>query len=268
MKLLAKIFGVLILVVVIVLAVGLVNIDRIVEESVARFGPEITGTSVTLEESSIKPWSGKGSLRGLAIGNPEDFGAENAFSLGEIAVEVDLSTLKDEVVVINRVAIISPEVLYLHDGSTDNLRALMANITERLGSSDETESVQSESDIKIIIDEFVFSGANISASHALLGDRRLQISLPDLLLTDIGRDSGGATLQQAGEQIFSYLNAEIRGQVTGSAIYTQALGEVQELVTAEIERVQEEAREQLDNIQSQADEVEQQVRGLLDAFNR
>jgi len=123
LKLLAKFFGALILIIVIVIAIGLFNIDSIVEESVARFGPEVTGTPVALEKSSITPWTGKGSLAGLTIGNPESFGEENAFSLGEISVDIDLSSISEEVIVINRVAIVAPEILYLHDGSTDNLRA-------------------------------------------------------------------------------------------------------------------------------------------------
>ncbi len=268
MKLLVKIVGALMLVVVVVVAIGLFNIDRIVEESVARFGPEITGTPVSLEKSSITPWTGKGSLAGLTIGNPEPFGTENAFSLGEIAVDIDLSTVGDKVIVINRIAIIAPEILYLHDGSTDNLRALMANITERLGVTEQPEVAETESEVKIIIDEFIFSDGRISASHALLGDRRMAINLPELELTGIGREKGGATLQEAGEQIFAYLDSAIRGQVTDSALYVDALAGVQDLVTAELENVQEQAREQIDNIRSQGEDVEQQVRGLLDAFDR
>lgn len=268
MKLLAKIFGGLILIIVIVVAIGLFNIDSIIEESVARFGPEITGTPVSLEKSSITPWTGKGSLAGLTIGNPEPFGQENAFALGEISVDIDLSTISEEVVVINRVAIIGPEILYLHDGSTDNLRVLMANITERLGVTEQPEATDTDSQVKIIIDEFIFSDGHISASHAFLGDRRIAIDLPELELTGIGREEGGATLQEAGEQIFAYLNSSIRGQVANSDLYVDALAGVQELVTTELENVQEQAREQIDNIRSQGDDVEQQVRGLLDAFNR
>jgi hypothetical protein len=69
-------------------------------------------------------------------------------------------------------------------------------------------------------------------------------------------------------QIFAYLNSSIRGQVANSDLYVDALAGVQELVTAELENVQEQAREQIDNIRSQGENAEQQARGLLDAFNR
>ena len=278
MKLLLKVFGALVLIVIVVIVFGLFSINSIVEESVARFGPEVTGTPVVLEESALTPWTGAGSLKGLSIGNPESFGSENAFSLGEIAVDVELSSLSEEVILINSIAIIDPEVLYLNNGETDNLRALLANITDRVGGGEaqaETEAEESGTAKKIIIDEFIFSGANISASHALLGDQRLSIDLPDLQLTGIGRESGGATLKQAGEQIFAYLNTAIRSEVSGSAIYEQALSQVQDRIQEEIRQVEEQARQleaealqELDSIQSQAEEVEGQVRGLLDAFGR
>jgi uncharacterized protein involved in outer membrane biogenesis len=279
-KLVAKIVGGLfafvIILVVVALGFGLFNLDRIVEESVNRFGPEITGTTVTLEKSSLKPWNGAGSLSGLAIGNPPQFGNENAFSLGEIEVDVDLSSLTSDVIIIDRIAIIQPEVLYLNDGSTDNLRALMANITSRFGSGEQT-SEESVNTKKIIIDEFIFSDGRVSASHALLGDQRLTINLPDLELTGIGRNTGGATLKEAGQQIFAYLNQEIRSQVGSSEMYSQALQQVEDRVNAELANLEAQAREQLEQIeeiqqireiQSQAEEVEDQVRGLLDAFNR
>ena len=269
MKLIAKIFGSLILILVLILAAGFFYLDSIVEESVARFGPEITGTPVSLERSSLKPWNGAGSLQGLAIGNPEQFGSENAFSLGEIEVDVELSSLSSDVILVNRVAIIQPEVLYLHDGSTDNLRALLANITSRLGEGG--ADAESESNAKkIIIEEFVFSDGQISANHALMGDQRLTINLPDLRLEGIGEDSGGATLKEAGEQIFTYLNWEIRSQVGSSEIYAQTLQQIESRVQAELENLEEQARQQLEQIEEvqQIREVEDQVRGLLDAFNR
>lgn len=279
-KVVGGLFAVVILLVVVALGFGLFNLDRIVEESVARFGPEITGTPVSLEKSSLKPWNGAGSLSGLSIGNPEQFGAENAFSLGEIAIDVDLSSLRTDVIVIDSITILQPEILYINDGSTDNLRALMANVTSRLGSGSESETAPEGAAKKIIIDEFVFSQGKVSASHALLGERRLNINLPDLQLSGIGRESGGATVKEAGEQIFSYLSEAIRSQVGNSDVYGQALQQVEDRVNEELENLEAQAREQLEQleqmeevqqireIESQAEEAEDQVRGLLDAFNR
>lgn len=280
MKLVIKIVAGLVLIVVIALGVGIFYLDSIVEKSVARFGPEITGTPVTLDESSLKPWNGAGSLSGLAIGNPAEFGSENAFSLGQIEVDIDLSSLRSEVIVIDRVAIIQPEVLYINNGSTDNLRALMANVTSRFGGSEASATESETSAKKVIINEFIFADGKVSASHFLLGERRMAIDLPDLQLNGIGRESGGATLKEAGEQIFAYLNQAIRSQVGGSEIYTQALEQVEQRINAELENLETQAREQLQEleqseevqqlreIQTQSEEVEDQVRGLLDAFNR
>ena len=274
MKLLAEIFGVIILIVVVSVVFLLFRINTIVEESVARFGPEVTGTPVVLNESDITPWTGKGALKGLSIGNPEPFGNENAFSLGEVAVDIDLASLKGDVIQINRIAIIDPEVLYLNNGSTDNLRALMDNITGRFAGGEEVEVVEEESGPakKIIIDEFVFNGAKVSAGHSLFGDQRVDVNLPDLVLTGIGRESGGATLQEAGQQIFAYLNEAIQGEVLNSVDYTQALGQVQDRVEEEVRQLEQRAREEVDALESQVEEqveeVEGQVRGLLDAFGR
>ncbi len=280
MKLITKIFGGLVLLIIVVLVAGVFYLDTIVEKSVNRFGPEITGTRVHLDKSSLKPWNGAGTLSGLEIANPAQFGSENAFSLSEVEVDVDLSSLSSDVIVIDRVAIIGPQVLYINDGSSDNLRALMANITSRLGPGEASTSEDTAASKKIIIDEFVFAGGNVSASHALLGDQRLSINLPDLQLNGIGRESGGATLKEAGQQIFAYLNQAIREQIGGSDIYGQALQQAEQRINAELENLERQADEQLQQlreseevqeleaIKEQADDVEDQVKGLFDAFNR
>ena len=146
----------------------------------------------------------------------------------------------------------------------------MDNITGRFAGGEEAEVVEEESGPtkKIIIDEFVFNGAKVSAGHSLFGDQRYDLNLPDLVLTGIGRESGGATLQEAGEQIFAYLNEAIRSGALSSVDYTQALDQLQEQIEEEARQLEQSAREEIDEIVSQVEEVEDQVRGLLDAFGR
>ena len=79
-------------------------------------------------------------------------------------------------------------------------------------------------------------------------------------------------MQEAGQQIFAYLNEAIQGEVLNSVDYTQALGQVQDRVEEEVRQLEQRAREEVDALESQVEEqveeVEGQVRGLLDAFGR
>ena len=275
MKILMRIVLVLLVVVVAGLGASYMFLDRIVVKAVGEVGPRITGTPVSLSSSALKPWSGAGTLSGLQIGNPQPFGSENIFSLGAIEVDIDMDTLREEVLLVNLVRVEQPEILYINNGDTDNLRALLANIEQRLGSSSQSDAGESEgASRKIMIDDFYFTGGRVSASHSMLGEQRIEVALPQLHLVGIGRESNGTTIRQAAEQIFEQVNAAVREVVLGSNLYDQALNLARARFAEEIQQVEavkqqvEEAQQQLDEVQNQAKDAEQQIRGALDVFNR
>lgn len=215
MKWVIRGFAVVLVLVIALVAYAFISLDRLVVEGVNRMGPQVTGTRVQLESSALKPWNGAGQLSGLHIGNPDGFGDEDLFSLGEVELDLDLATLREEVLVIDLVRIDSPQLLYLNDGQTDNLRALLSQIEARTGGGGES-SESGGAGKKIIIEEFVFSGGRAQASHALFGDQRVTVPLPELRLTGIGRETNGATLKQAAEQIFEQLNQALRRSINQS----------------------------------------------------
>lgn len=243
-----------------------VSLDRLVVEAVNRIGPQVTGTRVELDESALKPWNGAGMLRGLRIGNPQGFGDENLFSLGEVELDLDISSLNSEVVVIDLLRIDSPQLLYLNNGETDNLRALLVQIEQLAGGSGQQQSGGGASK-KIIIEQFVFAGGRAQASHALLGNQRVSVALPELRLTGIGRETNGATVRQAAEQIFQQLNSALRSSINQSDLYEQALAAARDRFSEEIQQV-EQVRQQVDEAEQQVRDAEQQIRGVLDAFQR
>ena len=258
--------GLAAIVLLLILVVGFlfISLDRLVVEGVNRVGPEVTGSRVVLDSAALKPWNGAGHLTGLVIGNPDGFGDENLFSLGEIELDLDISSLNTDVVVIDLLRIDSPELLYLNNGETDNLRALLQQIERRMGGGGDTQE-QGGAAKKIIIDEFVFTGGRAQASHALLGDQRVDLPLPELRLTGIGRETSGATVRQAAEQIFEQLNAAIRSFINQSSLYEQAMLAAEERFREEIEQV-EEIRQEIENAEDQLRDAENQIRGLLDGF--
>jgi len=70
--------------------------NSIVKGSVEEYGPEYTGTSVVLDDVSFSPFAGTAGLTGLVIGSPEGFDSDKTFSLKEISVKLELSTLMSD----------------------------------------------------------------------------------------------------------------------------------------------------------------------------
>jgi len=248
MKTIFKIFGCLILLIVIAVGAAIYYMDNIIREAVVRVVPEVTGTEVALDSVNVSLLNGSASLEGLLIGNPDGYSDPNAFSLGEIAVDLDLASLREDVILIHRIYITAPEVSYENLGEIDNFRQILANVNERLGGSD-SEAVEEETQgqqKKIIIEQFVFKDGIVGVKHPLLPSAA-SVPLPDLELVDIGKKTNGTTAKEAAAQIFQQISDATVKAVTGSQLIEQARAKLEQFEAEARAKVDEKLNEIIDN---------------------
>ena len=216
-----KIIAGLILVVAIVVVVGVLNLDRGIKAAVETLGPKYTQADVSLNEVDLSLKTGKGSLRGLTVGNPAGFKTAQAFSLGEITVQVDTSTVTSDVIVIEQIRILAPQITYESGKNGSNLDQLQKNVTAAAGSSDETagtgQGESAEKTVKLIIRDLQISDGKLSYSNALLGDTTVDVALPAIQLTNIGEKSGGATSAEVVKQVLAAINRKAGSAIANSA---------------------------------------------------
>ncbi len=189
------------IIVALVLGVGvyvIVNSGSLIKTAVETIGTEVLGVAVSLDSAEISLTEGSGELRGLTIGNPAEFGGSYAMRFGQIKLVIDVADISDELVVIKSVLIDKAELAIVAKGTATNLQAIMANLDS---ASADTAGAAGEdsSEVKLIIDEFIFSNAQTSLDSDLLGD--LSVKIPDLHLMDIGRKTDGTTIREALQQI-------------------------------------------------------------------
>ena len=212
-----KIIAGLILVVAIVVVVGVLNLDRGIKAAVETLGPKYTQADVSLNEVDLSLKTGKGSLRGLTVGNPAGFKTAQAFSLGEITVQVDTSTVTSDVIVIEQIRILAPQITYESGKNGSNLDQLQKNVTAAAGGAGETTGTEqgdsAEKAVKLIIRDLQINDGKLSYSNALLGDTTVDVALPAIQLTNIGEKSGGATSAEVVKQVLAAIN-----RIAGSAI--------------------------------------------------
>ena len=112
----------------------LVSINPSVEAGVNKFGPEITGTHVFLKEADISVFSGEGKLNEFLIGNPKGYTAPHALKVGSMSVALDKGTLAEDVIVIKKIAIDSPDIIYELGKKSNNFDDIIKNV-EALGAA-------------------------------------------------------------------------------------------------------------------------------------
>jgi hypothetical protein len=201
------------LAVLVILVVGgvvlMLTLGKVVRAGVETAGPKVTGTPVTLQDVSLSPFSGRGTLRGLVIGNPEGYQTPSAFALEELTFQVDPGSLRGAVVVVDEVIIRGPQITYEMGLGESNISAIQKHIEslvpKRQPGAPEPAPSEGESK-RIMIRHFLLEGAQVNVSAKLLQGKALTLPLPPLELRDIGTAEGGATPAEVADKIFGALN--------------------------------------------------------------
>ncbi len=196
--------GIVVVVVVGVIAFVALNINPIVKDSVETYGSEITKVAVSLNEVDISPWSGKGKLAGLTVGNPKGYGTDSAFKLGVVSVDLDVGSVTEDTVIIHEIVIVGPRITYEIGPGGSNIDVIRKNVDSFLGAGQPSGAAKSEQGgKKIIIENLYIRDGKVSVSAALLKGKKLSVKLPSIHLKDIGKDKGGASPGEVVEKIMA-----------------------------------------------------------------
>ncbi|MFI5350018.1 MAG: hypothetical protein ACHQ2Z_10775 [Elusimicrobiota bacterium] len=181
--------------VLLTIGVGVVSLSlgKIVKTAVEAAGPRVLGAPVELGLVTISPWSGRGILRGLVIGNPAGFKSAHAASVASVEVEVRLRSLLTNTIVVERVAVREPELIWEIGPGGSNLKKLQGNAeasAAKYGGSKEGASAPAASAgskrKSLLIREFSVTGGRVGLSATAFGGQGLTAPLPDVRLTDLG----------------------------------------------------------------------------------
>ncbi len=199
---------ILISVVLLLLIVGgglFFYLDSIVKSGIEVVGSSVLGTAVTVDSVSLSPLSGQGSISGLRVENPEGFDSKYAFELDSILVNIDVNSVFTDAVEIESIIIMQPVITYETKITTDNIRALLDNLSEGNAALGDTDAAD-DSEQQIIIREFRMVDAQLNFVSSLVS---APITLADIEIRDIGTDSGTASAANAVRLVLQELLASI-----------------------------------------------------------
>lgn len=236
------IMGVLLLLAVIALVVVNQRLDGWVKTAVETYGSEYTGVAVTLDGVSLSLLDGQGELRGLTVGNPEGYEGDYAVRVGRISFAVEPRNLLEDPIVIELIEIEGAEV---HAESRNlretNLQVIQRNVRAATPPADPDAAPGRQ----LIIERLAITGTQTSVTAAALGSTAVRV--PDLTLTEVGRQSNGASIGQVLEQILQPLLAAVMSSFTE--------GRVRDLI-------EERGSELRDRVDEEADRLRDRLRQI------
>jgi hypothetical protein len=208
--------GAIVVILIVVVVVGLSKLGPIVKMAVNTYGPKITGTELKVGDVGISLFSGEAKLKKFFLGNPKGFKSPSAMKIGSVDVDVDEGSLTKDPIIIQKIEVVGPEITYEKKGSTDNFKALLANVQKNLpqGGSAKKEAENQGPGKKLIIKDLIIKQGKVNLAldmpGVMLGDKQISADLPDIHLKDIGESKGGSSPGVVAKEIFEALYAKIK----------------------------------------------------------
>ena len=224
MKWLVRILVVLVILVVVLVVVASLFLGSIVKTAAEKAGPMALGVPIKLEKASFQLLRGKISLHGFVLGNPEGFKTEQAIGVGEVTVELEPKSLLTDTIVIKRIYVDAPDITYELGLGKSNIGRILeqASGPEKAEAKVEPEekkapATDEKAGKKVVIEDFLIENGHIRISTTLAMGAAAPIPLPTIHLTDIGKDTEGASPIEVIRQVLGAIVGSVTKVVTGAA---------------------------------------------------
>jgi uncharacterized protein involved in outer membrane biogenesis len=225
--------------------------------------PDAPLTMIAFDQLSVEPLKGLLYIDGMHISNPPGFSRRDLVSMQEFRIDLDPDTLTSGNLLIEDILIAKPRVRYERQITSDNIKALQMEIEQavvRRGEQidkavpekpEETSGAADEQ--KVIIEHVLIDSGVVQAKLSALP--ALTVPLPKIELRDIGKEKGGASVEEASKQVFDTFYDSMIGAVGGATGFAgdalkgvgtlgaDALGGVTKGVVGETEKVIENVKQ-------------------------
>jgi len=213
------IIGFVVILVGAVLGVGyylMQNLNEIVKNMIEEVGTEVINAQVQVKEVKINLPEGKATLRGLTVANPPGFSSEPLFTLSNVSVTIDTSSLAEPVYLIEEISIDRVRVLAEQTGTVTNVQKFMDGMPKSDDPGDVGDTGSSEADIKLAISRIDFSNGMMELRSDQIGNQ--SIELEKLQLRNIGTSENGLTPDEVGEEIAGQLMVSGQDALKGALV--------------------------------------------------
>jgi hypothetical protein len=178
------------------------SMEGMVRRMVQKYGSELTGTTVDFKHLKLKPTSGEGSVRNISIGNPQNYQSKNLFTLDDLSVKVDISSLTDDTIVIEQIRIDRPVLTYemlslTQNNISDVLSRVQARTKADTSSTQKAKDQSADTSKKVIVKNLTVTNGtiNIVAGIGTL-KQPIPLPLPEITMKNIGKAQGGASTEE------------------------------------------------------------------------
>jgi hypothetical protein len=219
MKKLGKILMWLVIAVVVLLLVAVLTlpmtIGPIVKTAASVGGPKALGVPVSVGDVKLNALAGNLTVLQVKVGNPQGYSDRDAFAVDKVEVGLNMRSLLSDTIVVRKIQIDAPAISFESKDGKSNFDTMMANTKKASEEEKQKTEKEKKPGKKVVIEEFSLNSAKVSyASGATLG-KAITLPLPSVVIRDIGKKSGGATVTDALTEVINGVLGGLSQAVTG-----------------------------------------------------
>lgn len=289
--------------VVVLLIAGVVivvlSINSLAKKGIEEGGTYALGVPTTVDSASVGLFSGKFSMKGLEVANPEGFTDPNFFALGEGAVQIDPQSFGKEVIELPLLSLDTITANLEKKGGQANYKVILDHVKGLGGSGGEEKPAEpAGEEQKLVVRELIIRNVNVKLDMLGLpgGDATapfqklavINIPIDEIKLNNVGKTGEGvagsgvtmgeltgiivqavmaAAIQKGGDAIPAELLGDLQGSLTGltdlSSMGFEALGDAPAQVQKLGEDLTKAAEEAGKTLEDGAKKVEEGLKGLI-----
>ncbi len=202
------------------------NINTIVKTAIEKNGSAILGTELSVGSVDISLKSGRGTISGIKVKNPDGFGGGQAFELEEISLSIAVVSLNKDPIVVDEIRILTPDVNVILDEKGKSNIAVIKDAADRYKASSARKSENKQDggyEKRFRIEKLTVEEGWVTADVTALGQGKIETALPPLRLTEVG-GPGGDTPDGIGRTVTRAFLGAVMGAV-GNELKGRALGQ-------------------------------------------
>lgn len=181
---------------------------------------------IAFDRLDVAPLDGTVCITNLQVSNPRGFANKHLVTLEQFKLDLDPDSLQTDTLLIRDILFDQPRIAYERKLTTDNIKALQAEIEKAVTRRDEyaekeetpgsAEPADGEAPgQKVIIEHLLVQDGLVKAKISALPSVPT-IPLPDIEIKDMGKAEGGTSLRQATSSIGTAFYNAIIGSVSGA----------------------------------------------------
>ena len=198
-------------------------VDLAVEGVIESYGSDITKSEVEVGSVSISALSGNMEIEDLVLYNPKGFKSKYLFKLDSIEVDLNILSTLSPKVVISKIYIEKPSIIYEVNASGSNIGKIKENIANySSGNNSSTEperkTTSQKSNKRVVIRDLLVEEGKVSLASRIIrnGEPPAYYKLPDIHMKNLG-EGGGTSLSLVINKLIAEINKSIM-KISGDGV--------------------------------------------------